>query len=177
MSTSRLVAVIPAGNTIEATVTVMNALAAVYPGQALQMTSDPDTGAMLVLTPTPAQQAAADATPAQVATEVKKAAKKTAKRALAAEPGPVDTTIEMGTGEPGSETAVAVAFRSNSTGVPVIADWAAALLDEYDAQNYLTFTFLNPDGDKYALTVQRCNGLSPAERLAELEAQIGAATP
>lgn len=170
---NRLVAVIPAGNTIEATVAAMNAMQAVHP-KPLQLANDPTTGDMLVLLPTPAQEAAA--AQADIPSVVK-AAKKAAKKAAAAEAAlDPHLSISMGTGDPGTEAALAVAFRSDSSGIPIIADWAAAILDEHDAQNYITFTFANPDGDKYALTVQRCDGLSPAEQIADLTQRLADAT-
>ena len=173
MSSNRLVAVIPAGNTIDATVAAMNAMQAVHT-KALQLTNNPDTGDMLVLLPTAAQEAAhvkADI-PSVVRT-----AKKVAKKAAAAEAArAASVSITMGTGEPGTESALAVAFRSDSSGIPVIADWAAAILDEHEAHNFITFTFANPDGERYALTVQRVDGQSPADKIADLTARLEAVT-
>lgn len=173
MSTNRLVAVIPAGNTIDATVAAMNAMQAVHT-KALQLTNDPDTGAMLVLLPTAAQEAANAQSDIP---SVVRTAKKVAKKAAAAEAANApQMSVTMGTGEPGTDSALAVAFRSDSSGIPIIADWASALLDEHEAQNFITFTFANPDGEKYALTVQRVDGQSPADKIADLTARLEAAT-
>jgi hypothetical protein len=168
MSNARLAATIPPGNTIDATVTAMNAIQAVYP-QPLSVTRDPATGGLLIVVPDPDSVADRDDT-----TVVAKAAKKAAKKAAARAATDQQVTIEMGTGEPGSEAALAVAFASDSTGVPIIAEWAATILNEQDAANYLTFTFRDEDRERYAFTIQRCAGPSPQERIAALEAELAA---
>ncbi len=48
------------------------------------------------------------------------------------------------------------------------------MLENAGAPNYLSLTVEIPDVGRYGITIQRCDGKTPAERIAELEGQLTA---
>lgn len=184
---SEVVAVIPPGSPIDASVQAMHAMEALYPNQTLTVTNDSVTGGLLILratgpTTAPVAPAAAGTGTKPAKSTGKKASKGASKKAaLKADPAPTPTTnadasITLGVGTPGDDNALVLAFAADSSGIPVIADWAKAMLDEHEASNYLTFTMADAHGDRYAFTIQRCTGFTPAEHIAVLQKEIAALT-
>ena len=142
------VAIIPAGVTLDAALAAMNGLASCYPPHTLSLSNDP-SGGMSVLYAEPVD---------------------------GAEPEPVPrVTIEVGD-EP--ENLLAFAFTAaqgdEQDGLKAIALGLIQMLENAGAPNYLTLTIEVPDLGRYGLTIQRCGGKTPAERIAELEQLVPA---
>lgn len=145
-----VVAIIPAGVGLDAALAAMQALGACYPANTLSLSNDA-TGAMRVLYD-PA--AAAATTPA--------------------------ARIEVSLGVDTQQDLLRFAFSADDQqdALQAIALALIDMLNAADAANYLTVTVELPGTGRYALTIQRCDGATPAERIADLEAQLtAAATP
>jgi DNA-directed RNA polymerase subunit L len=53
-----------------------------------------------------------------------------------------------------------------------MAEWVKNQLNAQGAANYLAYSLNHPDGNRYAFTLQRVGGLTPAEKIADQAAQI-----
>ena len=142
----RAVATIPAGVTLDAALAAMKGMGDCYPPETLSLSNDP-SGGMLVLY---------------------------AERPDGAEPEPAPRmVIEVGA-EP--ENLLAFAFTAaegdEQDGLKAMALGMIRMLENAGAQNYLALTIEVPDVGRYGINIQRCDGKTPAERIAELETQI-----
>ncbi|MEV0214269.1 hypothetical protein [Micromonospora sp. NPDC050695] len=157
--TKQIVATILPGRTLDAALAAMRGMAGCYPEHTLSLSSSYDGGMAIIYDPDAPQPA-------------KKGRRR---RGLAAgAPG----EVALGRDEVGDLFAFAFdSTTSTEDGVKVMTQWMANLLTQTEgAANYVTFTLTHPGGERYALTVQRCAGLTPAEKIAGLEERIAALT-
>ncbi|MFY1595451.1 hypothetical protein [Micromonospora sp. WMMD737] len=151
-----VVAKILPGRTLDAALSAMRGMSKCYPEHTLSLSNDPSTGGMVVIYD-PA------ATPA--------------KGQRRKQPTGAVGEIALGVDESGD--LLAYAFHPTTgteDAVKALSLWMASLLQQTEgAANFVAFTLDHPDGVRYALTVQRCDGLTPAEKIAQLEAQLASA--
>jgi hypothetical protein len=161
--TGQPVAKIPPGLTLDAALAAMKGMSAAYPEHTLSLTNDGIGGMVIVHDP--------DATPREPAQGKRRRQRSTKAAATSG-------LLSVGKDEVGDLFAYAFhPTTKTEDGVKLIAAWMGDLLDSTEgAANYTTFTLDHPDGRRFALTVQRCGGLSPAQKIAELETQLAAAT-
>lgn len=145
------VARIPPGCTLDAVLDAMRGLGSCYPAGSLSIGNDPATGGTRIIFD-PA--VALDEHPAE--------------KQLVAQLG-VDNPADLIT------FALTASGDDQEDGLKAMAAWMARTLNDAGAANYLTFSVEIPDTGRYAMTVQRCDGVSPAERIADLETQLAAA--
>lgn len=145
-----VVAVIPAGVGLDAALAALHGLGACYPADTLALGTDPDGGMRVVHDP-----------------------------AAAAGTAPPATRVELGLGVDEAADLLRFAFGADDQqdAVKAIALALVGMLEDAGAANYLTLSLDVPDVGRYAVTVQRCGGTTPAERIAELTAQLAAARP
>jgi hypothetical protein len=146
----RPVATIPAGVTLDAALAAMSGLGGCYPPKTLSLSNDPAGGMVVLFEPDSGAQA---------------------------DPAP-RVTIEVGE-EP--EHLLAFAFTAaegdEQDGLKAMALGMIRMLENAGAPNYLALTVEVPDVGRYGINVQRCDGKTPAERIAELEALLASAAP
>lgn len=141
----RVVAVIPAGVGLDAALAVLRGLGECYPAASLSLGTDVSGGMRVVHDPEAAAEAAASAARVEVSLGVDDAADL--------------LTFAFGVDDQ-AEAARALALA------------LVAMLEDAGAANYLTYTIDVPGTGRYALTVQRCGGPTPAERIADLESRL-----
>jgi len=155
MTHRQTVAILPAGAPMDAALAAMSGLGGVYPRHTLSMASDPHTGSLVVLYDPAAAPVTAD------------------------DDQPADPQVEIGLGVdgPGDLMAYALSVTSEDQqeGVKAMAAWLVDMLDRTEgAANFISFTMEHPGVGRYAMTLQRCDGQTPAERIAELKSRLDA---
>ncbi|MFI6228602.1 hypothetical protein ACIBCR_14975 [Micromonospora echinospora] len=154
-----IVATILPGRTLDAALSAMRGMSRCYPDYTLSLASDPDGGMAIIHDP--------------AATPPAKGRKRRRKQTTG-------DAGEIALGKDEAGDLLAYAFHpttSTEDGVKAITQWMVDLLAQTEgAANYVTFTLTHPSGNRYALTVQRCDGMTPAEKIAHLEEQIAALT-
>lgn len=83
--------------------------------------------------------------------------------------------FEIGFQEDGEQKKFSYASMEPDGAIFGLASFMIPVLEEWDAANYVTTTIMHGDV-KYALTVQRGEALTPAEKIATLEAEIAELT-
>lgn len=156
-----VVAVVPPGVPLPAAGNVLSGMGACYPTDALTMTNSADGGFLIIYTPTGPDACEGDR--------------------AAGTPGNV--SVSTGTASDEDYTvadadlftfALTADGEDEAAGVVAMAEWLRRQLDKAGAANYLAHTLTLPDGDRYALTIQRVGGLTPAEKIAALQNEIQA---
>jgi hypothetical protein len=140
-----VVAVIPAGVGLDAALAALRGLGGCYPADTLSLGTDPAGGMRVVHDP---DAGAGVATPA--------------------------ARVELGLGVDEAADLLTFAFGADDQqdAARALALALVGMLEDAGVANYLTYTIDVPDTGRYALTVQRCGGQTPAERIADLQAQL-----
>jgi hypothetical protein len=155
------VGVIPPGAPFTAAGDLLRGFGRCYPEHALRLSTDTLTGGWLIIfdpaapaPSAPAKTGEADADPAS-------------------EPEALGMTISLGIEEQADLLSMALEAEDGdqATGVKVLGGLMRNMLDQGGAANYLTHTLDYTDGKRYALTIQRVDGLTPAEKIAALQAE------
>ncbi len=145
-----VVAVIPPGITLNNVHKALKAIGTWYPKGSLSLMSDDRTGGMLAVHDP-------DAAPAPEAKDRPRA------------------KVSVGHQEDGDllTYAMTVSGRDQHLGLQALARWLLQQLVTAKAANYLTYSIIVPPDDlEYAVTIQRVAGQTPAQRIAELEAEL-----
>jgi hypothetical protein len=145
-SARSVVALIPAGVGLDAALAVMRGLGECYPSDTLSLGTD-QAGGMRVVHDPNAGRAAAPTTRVEV---------------------------DLGVDDVGDLFAFAFGADDQQDAVRALALALVGMLEQAGAANYLTFAVDAPEVGRYAVTIQRCAGTTPAERIADLEAQLAA---
>lgn len=143
-----LVATIPPGITLDAALAAMRGMGDCYPPHALAIRNSPDGGMDIIY-----DSEATTSGGAEHASSV---------------------GVSVGVEKPGDLLAYAFSLVNDDerAGAKAVATWMIGELERAGAANYLTHTVEVPGRGRYALTVQRCSGKTPAERIAELESEV-----
>lgn len=145
---SIVVANIPPGVTIDAALAAIRGMSGVYPSDTLSLGNDPAGGMCIIHNPAAAP---------------------------VGEPAP-RATIALGVDEPGDLIAFAFSTDDQENALKALSLGLIGMLDTAEAANYLTFSVEHPEVGRYAVTIQRCDGKTPAERIAELEQRLAEVT-
>ncbi|HKS98933.1 MAG TPA: hypothetical protein VJT31_05320 [Rugosimonospora sp.] len=140
----RVVAVIPAGVGLDAAIAVLRGLGECYPAASLSLGTDAGGGMRVVQDPEAAEAAAPAA------------------------------RVEVSLGVDDAADLLTFAFGADdqADAARALALALVGMLEDAGAANYLTYTVEVPGTGRYALTVQRCGSLTPAEHIADLQAQL-----
>lgn len=161
-SPGRAVAVIPPHQTLDDLSAAMKGIGRCYPKNTLFLTSDVDGSTIILHRPGTAPAAAEQTKPAEPHN-------RRARRSGA------NGEISLGKDEIGDLLSYAFdPTTKQEDGVAAIAGWMASVIDGTEgAANFVTYTFDDPaTSQRYAMTVQRCDGLTPAEKLRQAEERI-----
>ncbi|GAA4439097.1 hypothetical protein [Phytohabitans houttuyneae] len=148
------VAIIPPGITLDDALAAMRGMASAYPEHTLSLGNDPERGGMVIwhdATAAPAVERQAQAR----------------------------GEVALGVDEPGDLLAHAflAASEQDDDAIKAMCAGMIAILENSGGPgNYVTYTLEHDELGRYAVTVQRCGGKTPAERIAELEERLVAAT-
>lgn len=159
----RIVAVIPPHQTLNDVTAALNGMGRVYPKNTLTLTNDNyDGSTVIVYNPNATAPTTQDSAEATTGKRRKRPAKTS------------QMTGEIALGKDDIADLFAYAFHPDTKsedGVKAISVWMVHILNSVEgAANFVTFTLEHPDGQRYAMTIQRCDGLTPAEKLTAAEA-------
>lgn len=141
------VAIIPPGITLDSALAAMRGMASAYPEHTLSLGNDPEGGGMVIW-----HDSAADAN--------------------AVPTSAVRGEVSIGVDNPGDLLAQAfiAASQQDEDAIKAMCAGMIAILEGSGGPgNYVTYTLEHPELGRYGVTVQRCAGRTPAERIAELE--------
>ncbi len=136
----QVVGVIPPGVTIDDALAAIKAFGRCYPRDAMFMKNDPSTGGMLFVYDPQAVPAAAGKARPQMETA-------------------------LGVCDPGDlfRAVFSAGGRDQQAGVAALAAWMIELLESAGAANFVEYGLTMPDVGRFAVTVQRCSGKTPAQ--------------
>jgi hypothetical protein len=151
------VGIIPANAPFSASGDLMRGFSRCYPEHALRLADDALTGGYMILFDPAATAPPPGSTGGAADTS--------------REPATLGMTTSLGVEEQADLfTMILQATEDDEvTGVKILAGMMRSMLDQHDAANYLTHTFDYTDGQRYALTIQRVTGFTPAEKIAALQ--------
>lgn len=156
-----IVARIPVGRTIDDALAVMKAMSRCYPTHTMSLANDYGGGMLIVYNP--------DAPPPPPGQKPARASIRQSKT------GNGSVEIALGKDEVGDLFAFVFSPKTKQEdAVAAMAGWMAAVLESMEgATNFVTFTFdIKGGGKRYAMTIQDCDGLTPAEKLAQAATRI-----
>lgn len=104
--------------------------------------------------------------------DLEEAQKVRANTRIVEEPDP-NMEIEVGFTQDGEDRNFRYASTEADEAIVGLAAHMVPVLESWDAANYVTTTVVHED-KKYAVTIQRGDGMTPAEKIAYLEAKLAA---